>query len=330
MSVTVAAIIPTHKRPELLARAISSVLNQSKPVDEVIVIDDASCDRTLNVVRSFKSNAVKYFRNPDVGASSSRNYGVQVASCDFVAFLDDDDEWAPDKIKLQMAMVEEQNLDLCFTRIQIVYEGTNIRYLTNARMSENLARDICIENCIGGTISSMIRRELFLSVQGFDLNFHAREEYDLWIRLIHAGARVGILEIGLSIAYRSLYNRKRISSDVKKYENAIALLNTKYKSLIEESLSHDQQSLRYRKQCEFLAAQAVSSGLRVAGFKYYVKYLQSRFNLKIAAMAMVCLVHPILLIRMRALSGWVKSSTRPPRRHQSCRNMDDESEGLVR
>lgn len=303
MTMTVAAIIPTHQRPDLLFRAIKSVLNQSEPVDEVIVVDDAACDRTQNVVNSVNSRLVKYFRNDGAGASSSRNYGAKVANSDFIAFLDDDDEWVSDKIELQKRMVKVKDLDVCFSRIRIVYEGTNIRYSTKAHLPENPAVDVCLENFIGGTISSMIRRELFLSLQGFDLAFQAREEYDLWIRLIHAGARIGIVEKPLSIAYRSLNKRSRISSDLKKYEEAIALLNIKHKTLIDKTLTPQQRELRYRKQREFLAAQAVTVGLRSEGIKYYLQSLRSRFNARVAGMVLVCLLHPVLLIRLRALLG---------------------------
>lgn len=298
---TVAAIIPTHNRPALLVRALESVVRQSEKVDEIIVIDDAACDETQNVINSFNCNLIRYYRNPNNGASSSRNYGVSVANCDFVAFLDDDDEWAMDKIKLQKSLIAERGLDVCFSRIQIVYEGTDIGYLTNSRMPENPAIEVCVENFIGGTISSMIRREIFLSVDGFDLNFLAREEYDLWIRLIHSGARVGIVERPLSVAYRSLNKRSRISSDIKKYEEAVSLLNSKHSELIEKTLTPNQRELRYRKQCEFLAAQAVTVGLKADGVKYYLKSLRSSFRLKVAVMAFVCFLNPVLLIRLRAL-----------------------------
>jgi glycosyltransferase involved in cell wall biosynthesis len=301
--ITVSAIIPTHNRPKLLRRAIESVLNQTDPVDEVIIVDDAFCKETQEIVNSFNSNLIKYFRNPEVGASSSRNYGVNVSKFQFVAFLDDDDEWAINKIKLQKAMIAKMNLDVCFSKILIVYEGTNIRYTTNAYLPENPAVEICIENFIGGTISSMIRRELLLAINGFDESFPAREEYDLWIRLIHNGSVVGIVDHPLSIAYRSINKRSRISSDIKKYEKAISILNSKHKVLVETILSTNQLELRYRKQCEFLAAQAVSVGLRFDTIKYYIKSLKSRFNFKVAIMALVSLLHPILLIRLRALIG---------------------------
>ncbi|MBW6512541.1 MAG: glycosyltransferase family 2 protein [Desulfuromonadaceae bacterium] len=301
MAMTVAAIIPTHKRPELLKRAIASVLKQSVPVDEIIVVDDAACDVTRDLVHSFQQDQLRYCRQNTAGASASRNYGVQVARCEFVAFLDDDDEWRADKIAQQLQLVEAQSLDVCFSKIEIVYEGTNIHYLTNARLPQNLRQAICIENFIGGTISAMIRRTVFLSVGGFDLNFRAREEYDLWIRLVQVGARVGIVAQPLSIAYRSLNRRLRISSDIKKYEEAIALLNSKHRVLIEQTLSPELRTLRYRKQCQFLAAQAVTVGLKTDGSKYYMKSLRSRFELKVALMLGVCLLHPVLLIRLRAL-----------------------------
>lgn len=303
MPVTVAAIIPTHKRPELIGRAIESVLNQSIQVEEVIVVDDAACDLTRDRVSAFGSARVKYLRNPQAGAGSSRNLGARISQCDYIAFLDDDDEWSPDKIKKQKEYIEKEDLDLCFSRIKIIYEGTNISYLTKTSMPEDLKKSICIENFIGGTISSIIKRELFLSINGFDQSFKAREEYDLWIRLIHAGARVGIVEEGLSVAYRSINERARISSSVLRYEEAIRHLNKKHGELVETVLSPSEQRLRRRKQYEFLAAQAVSVGARMEGCRYYWGSLKLRFSWKVVCMALVCFLHPALLIRLRALAG---------------------------
>jgi glycosyltransferase involved in cell wall biosynthesis len=244
---------------------------------------------------------IKYVRNENHGASSSRNIGIYNASSDFVAFLDDDDEWLKDKIQLQKALIKEEQLDACFSRMFINYEDKNIEYSTRSTLPDNPGVEICIENFIGGTISAMIRRNSLIELGGFDINFPAREEYDLWIRLIHNGGKIGIVEKPLVVAYRSLNNRLRVSSSIENYVTAIKILNEKHEKLVKETLTEKQLLFRKRKQYEFLAAQAATVGLRSDSIRYYFLSLKNRFSLKILIMIIITFVHPVLLIRFRTL-----------------------------
>src|SRR5215510_10493580 len=93
---TIAAIVPAYNSARTLARALSSILNQTVPVNEIIVVDDGSTDDTGAIVtRDFPQ--VRYVRQENRGAAAARNFGVETASSDFVAFLDADDEWLPKK-----------------------------------------------------------------------------------------------------------------------------------------------------------------------------------------------------------------------------------------
>src|SRR5688572_29492127 len=87
-------VLPTYNRAQLLRRAIESVLAQSEPADEIIVVDDGSTDDTGAVARSF-GEAVTYLRQDNRGVAAARNVGVSLLTTTFVAFLDDDDVWFP-------------------------------------------------------------------------------------------------------------------------------------------------------------------------------------------------------------------------------------------
>jgi len=297
---SVTVVIPTHNRPNLVGRAINSVLNQTVQADEIIVVDDANCHLTKEIVEGYGNDRLKYIQNPNKGASSSRNLGVEMATSDYVAFLDDDDVWLPKKIELQKNEILINNLDAVFSRILIEYENTNLSYATSAKLPPKPLEQICIENFIGGTISAVIRKELFLKVGGFDISFPAREEYDLWIRLLSNGAKIGIVEEALCVAYRSLSQRSRVSARILNYEKAIELLNKKHRDLINEVLSPQQQSIRISKQFEFLAAQGVSIGLRISPFFYYIKSFFNKPSLKPVLLAPLALLSPILLIKIRS------------------------------
>lgn len=299
LSVTV--VIPTHARPDLLKRAISSVLNQTILPHEILVVDDFGCNSTQEVIASFESSLLKYILNKNGhGASSSRNLGVNYAFGNYVAFLDDDDEWLPQKLEFQIDKIKENTLDACFSQVLIKYENTDISYSTRAQLPEHPEIDILLENFVGGTISAIVRKNVYVGIGGFDEDFPAREEYDLWIRLITEGYSVDFVEVPLAIAYRSLENRGRISSNISSYVYAVELLNLKHSALVEGKLTPSQIRLRSKLQNDFLAAQAVSIGLRSVSIKYYSRSWLYFPSLKSFLCLLVVFVSPRLLIRLRA------------------------------
>ena len=91
---TLTTIIPTYNRAALVKRAIQSVLNQTFQDFEIIVVDDSSVDNTEEVVKGFRDDRIRYIRHPNnKGLPAGRNTGIKVASGEYIAFLDDDDEW---------------------------------------------------------------------------------------------------------------------------------------------------------------------------------------------------------------------------------------------
>src|SRR4051812_7579356 len=102
MSSGVSAIITTYNYERYIARAIDSVLGQTSPPDEVVVVDDGSTDRTAEAVEPFLARGVRYIRQAHAGAGAARNRGLLETNCELVAFLDADDRWLPDKLTLQL------------------------------------------------------------------------------------------------------------------------------------------------------------------------------------------------------------------------------------
>ncbi|MHC5083841.1 MAG: glycosyltransferase family 2 protein, partial [Planctomycetota bacterium] len=96
----ISVVIPAYNAEATVARAINSVLAQTRPADEIIVVDDGSTDNTAEVVRSF-GEAVIFIQQENAGVSVARNKGIETATGDWIAFLDSDDEFLPDKLKLQ-------------------------------------------------------------------------------------------------------------------------------------------------------------------------------------------------------------------------------------
>src|SRR5262245_46961170 len=99
----VSVIIPTHNRADFLRDAIFSVLNQTFQDFEIIVVDDASTDNTSEVIGAFNDERIRYLRHDtNKGGSAARNTGILNSQCDYIAFLDDDDQWLPEKLAKQV------------------------------------------------------------------------------------------------------------------------------------------------------------------------------------------------------------------------------------
>jgi glycosyltransferase involved in cell wall biosynthesis len=117
MSSFVSAIIPVYNCECYLAAAIESVLEQTYPVHEIIVVDDGSTDDSCAIASQFPG--VKLINRPHQGLPATRNVGIQQASGEFIAFLDSDDLWLPRKLEQQMqAFAAQPELDLVFSHIQ--------------------------------------------------------------------------------------------------------------------------------------------------------------------------------------------------------------------
>jgi glycosyltransferase involved in cell wall biosynthesis len=125
MESLVSCIIPTYNRAHIVGRAIQSVLNQTYKNIEVIVVDDGSQDNTQEVVLSIKDERVRYIRlHRNFGAAFARNIGIANARGEFVAFLDSDDYFLPEKIEKQIElMLKDESIGVCYT--EVYYELDN-------------------------------------------------------------------------------------------------------------------------------------------------------------------------------------------------------------
>ena len=187
MTPTVTVIIPTHNRSALLERAIGSVLRQTFTDLEVIVVDDASTDATREAVSRVSDPRLSYVRHPaNLHVSAARNTGVARARGRYVAFLDDDDEWLPEKLERQVEVIERSS-----PRVAGVYTGAlslhrtdgSAGYTIRPAFRGDILAELLKDNCIGPTSTVLLRRECLDDVGPFDVTLKYGEDYDLWIRL---------------------------------------------------------------------------------------------------------------------------------------------------
>jgi glycosyltransferase involved in cell wall biosynthesis len=179
----ISVVIPTYNSSQLVMAAVSSVLAQTHPVEEIIVVDDGSTDDTSERLASF-GTTIRYIRKQNGGVSSARNCGVAVATGELIAFLDADDVWHPKKLEIQLAVLSRRpELGLIATKFY-PWPGD----LPDAPNDwVNHIRDISLEDLIVcnllGTSSIIVRSDVLRAAGAFDPTLHGPEDHDMWIRV---------------------------------------------------------------------------------------------------------------------------------------------------
>jgi glycosyltransferase involved in cell wall biosynthesis len=188
---TVTVIIPAYNREDYIREALDSVVGQTRPADEVIVVDDGSSDRTAEIAESY--TGVTVLRQKNGGASAARNHALSVATSDWVAFLDSDDIWRLDKLGLQMAaLAANPGYDACTSNARALvgpgdpedFGPPPLRLPPSDQIAPGLRGSLRVPP---GTV--VVKRELVRQVGGFDNDARPCEDWDLWLQLVAAGCR---------------------------------------------------------------------------------------------------------------------------------------------
>jgi len=180
---TVTVVIPTYNRHSLLARALRSLMAQTRPPDEIIVVDDGSTDGTgERLAREFPS--VRYFAQERRGVSSARNRAIRAASGEWMGFLDSDDEWLPEKLARQLAVLAAQpDHHVCHTNEFWIRRGRKVNpRRVHAKRGGRIFQH-CLPLCVISPSSALIHRSVLKRVGLFDEGLIACEDYDLWLRV---------------------------------------------------------------------------------------------------------------------------------------------------
>ncbi|MBN1882145.1 MAG: glycosyltransferase [Deltaproteobacteria bacterium] len=183
---SVSVVIPTHNRAGMLTEAIQSVLDQSLPADEILVVDINSTDETRSVLEAFK-DVVTPLSVEKNGPSPARNRGIAAARGEYVAFLDDDDLWHPEKLRIQMAFLEA-NREVAMASADTVRLGEDIREIRPDRsywIQGDLFPRLFMKSYVS-TPTVIVRRDVFEAVGVFNESYLRVEDYDLWLRIAAA------------------------------------------------------------------------------------------------------------------------------------------------
>ncbi len=204
----ISVVIPTHRRVDLLHRLLDSIQRQTFSDYEVIVVDDASpnVDDYERLVSEWRKRfpRFEYVRMAqNGGAPRARNAGIARAAGDWVALVDDDDEWLPQKLELQyeVARSATDRVGLIYTWTRAV-DGAGITlYDSRPTIEGDATREIFTTNFVMSP-SVMVRRDVFERVGGFDEELPSCQDWDMWARVLCGGYECRVVREEVSIYYR--------------------------------------------------------------------------------------------------------------------------------
>lgn len=241
----VSTIITTHNRINDLEKAIESVKKQTYMPIECIVVDDASTDSTKEWMEKKQDEWLRYIRieqNESKGGNHARNIGMLAAQGDYVAYLDDDDIWLPEKIEKQVNLLKQD------TRIGLVYCGRLYRsgnenndtvIIPDSYFTGDLSKKV-FTKIIATTSTFLINRNLLIDVGGFDEDLKFWQETEMMIRICQRTI-VGCVFEPLVIYY-AVPSANRLSTKYFTWLEAISQIKEKHKDLI-NALSDDEREL---------------------------------------------------------------------------------------
>ncbi len=203
-SLSVSVVIPAFNSAATIGRAIDSVLSQTRPPEQIIVVDDGSTDGTAVAISEY-GGRIDYSWQPNAGPGAARNHGIQEAKYPWVAFLDADDEWLPDRLERQIGILQAHP-DLAWVTGNFLrsdsqgQSGPHIAIPGNSPRSERMSFFTAfVQNRWGCTDTMLIRRDAFERVGGFQGEHKTTEDLDMWFRIAFAYLDIGIVHEPLAV-----------------------------------------------------------------------------------------------------------------------------------
>ncbi|MBQ6569298.1 MAG: glycosyltransferase family 2 protein [Clostridia bacterium] len=232
----VSVIVPTYNRPNMVLRAVNSILGQDYDNIEIIVVDDNPADsqarrETEEVMKAFAgSSRVKYIKDrKSLGGSGARNIGIDIVSGDYVSFLDDDDVYLQGKISAQVDFMEKSGCDMSFSNVRIHDTADNLidfreheQYLDSMDNTELLKQHIM--HSLTPTATYMYKTEMLKKVGGFR-DVPVGQEFDLMLRTIRSGIKIGFFNNCDVVQYH--HSGERISLGTNKLNGEMIMYDLK-------------------------------------------------------------------------------------------------------
>ena len=265
----VSVIIPTFNRAGKVARAISSVLYQTFTDYEIIVVDDGSTDGTLDSLDQFR-HSIKYISHQEnLGVSAARNTGIKASRSPFIAFLDSDDYWLPEKLAGQMNFfLQNKNAVACQTEEIWIRKGLRVNPRKKHVKPSGDIFEPSLKLCLVSPSAVMLKRSLLEKVGLFDEDLPACEDYDLWVRI---ACRYPVYLIKQQLVVREGGNKDQLSSHymgMDRFRIKALVKLIKNNKLNEKQLKATMEELSLK--CRIYGKGCLKRGKKEEG-EYYLK-----------------------------------------------------------
>lgn len=229
---TIAVVIPTFNSLRFLRETLDGVLSQTLLPDEILINDDGSADGTPEFAERYgremrarkgSSPRVRVFRRSGQRQGKSRNFAAAQTNCEWVAFVDHDDIWEPNKLERQMQELSRTGADLCYASLvtfEAVGDRVDVRAVPPVPPVSRI-REALYHSTTFLPSSVMVRRSTFAENGGFDTTFTIAEDWELWLRLLHSGVRFAACEEPL-VRYR-IHSSNQSRNAITSLEEAIVV-----------------------------------------------------------------------------------------------------------
>ncbi len=277
----ISVIMPTYKRPyKMISRAIQSIINQTYKNFELIIVDDSphSYENRYNVKKEIESigdERIKYIQHEkNMGACAARNTGIKSAEGEYIAFLDDDDEWLPRKLELQYKKITETDAGLVYCLSNTIKQNKdNItsKKLRKSKMSTGwIYEELIFGNFIGSTSFVLIKKLVFDNCGYFNENLKSAQDAELWLRI---AKKYKIEVIAIPLVNYYIHEGERISSNPSNKIQGLEMINDLNRDYLE--LHPYAYSTRKTKIVPFYKAEY---GFTYAWKKWYEAFKIYPFN----------------------------------------------------
>ncbi len=286
----ISAVIPVYNRERTIRRCIDSVLRQTYPVYEIVIVDDGSIDQTLDILKEEYKDCIRLIRQEHKGAQAARNAGIKAACGEFIAFLDSDDEWLPNKLELQVQQLQKNRCAVIYGNSYVQTDWKKgipaaYRKTGNRKQRPKIgSRKLFKLNGRSGFIYKWALKESF-----FDFNVLTTSKNNLkeigyldesvpsfqeWDTAIRLAEKFEFIFIKKPLSVYHLHDGETISQDRRRAVDGNEYILEKYKYEILSKIGKEELVKRYKELMK------ISWNYKDGRFlKYFLKYIMGKANM---------------------------------------------------
>jgi glycosyltransferase involved in cell wall biosynthesis len=303
---TFSVVIPTHNRLKDLQQALTSVFSQTVKPLEIIVVDDGSTPKVNDDIFATAPDETKtlLLRNESPkGAPHARNRGIEEANGSWIAFLDDDDEFKPDKIeKVARHIQDNPECDLVYHPAEIHMVNEGVTYTSRPRQftfGDDIFKSMLIKNEIGGTSMVVAKKSILVVAGKFQESMPALQDYELWLRIVSITPNICFLSFSLTNYYHKTHI-KSISKSIDDKQKATLFIEKLYKNDYLSLSKKDKKRYEQRKYFSLIYRYLLNKN-KYNFFKLYFLYFIKYPSIKNFFVLLAVLINPNILFKAKKI-----------------------------